>query len=272
MAQASSVQREPSMEEILSSIRRIIEDSDSGSKNEQSLDGTDEVQAKKADAQTGSAQKTASGQKSAADKAAGASVAPAPKSLADIQKEIAGEKVGAPVVEANSGMKSSSETADDLEKNSEPPPHSEKNAEVQKSAVDVHLTSGNADEQSAGGDAAKPLGAEATERQASAKEVNEVKALPRDSLPVKTVGETEVRPDSRKSSGGPIISPDAGRRVAASFEQLSEVFMENRAKAFDSMAEEMLRPMLQEWLDENLPTLVERLVREEIERVARGGN
>ncbi|TGV63965.1 DUF2497 domain-containing protein, partial [Mesorhizobium sp. M00.F.Ca.ET.149.01.1.1] len=36
------------------------------------------------------------------------------------------------------------------------------------------------------------------------------------------------------------------------------------------MAEEMLRPMLQDWLDNNLPTLVERLVREEIERVARG--
>ncbi|MBZ9917266.1 DUF2497 domain-containing protein, partial [Mesorhizobium sp. BR1-1-7] len=29
-------------------------------------------------------------------------------------------------------------------------------------------------------------------------------------------------------------------------------------------------PMLQDWLDNNLPTLVERLVREEIERVARG--
>jgi cell pole-organizing protein PopZ len=36
------------------------------------------------------------------------------------------------------------------------------------------------------------------------------------------------------------------------------------------MAEQMLRPMLQEWLDNNLPVLVERLVREEIERVARG--
>ena len=32
MAQASSAQREPSMEEILASIRRIIEDSDGGRK------------------------------------------------------------------------------------------------------------------------------------------------------------------------------------------------------------------------------------------------
>jgi cell pole-organizing protein PopZ len=33
---------------------------------------------------------------------------------------------------------------------------------------------------------------------------------------------------------------------------------------------EMLRPMLKVWLDENLPPLVERLVRAEIERIARG--
>jgi cell pole-organizing protein PopZ len=34
---------------------------------------------------------------------------------------------------------------------------------------------------------------------------------------------------------------------------------------------EMLRPMLKNWLDDNLPNLVERLVRGEIQRVARGG-
>ncbi len=32
----------------------------------------------------------------------------------------------------------------------------------------------------------------------------------------------------------------------------------------------MLRPMLKSWLDDNLPGLVERLVRAEIERVSRG--
>ncbi len=41
-------------------------------------------------------------------------------------------------------------------------------------------------------------------------------------------------------------------------------------RSLDEIAEDMLRPMLREWLDDNLPTLVERLVREEIERVARG--
>jgi cell pole-organizing protein PopZ len=33
----------------------------------------------------------------------------------------------------------------------------------------------------------------------------------------------------------------------------------------------MLKPMLKTWLEENLPSLVERLVRAEIERVSRGG-
>jgi uncharacterized protein len=36
------------------------------------------------------------------------------------------------------------------------------------------------------------------------------------------------------------------------------------------MVRDMLRPMVKTWLDDNLPTLVERLVREEIQRVARG--
>ena len=36
------------------------------------------------------------------------------------------------------------------------------------------------------------------------------------------------------------------------------------------LVREMLRPMLKVWLDDNLPSLVERLVRAEIERVSRG--
>lgn len=68
-----------------------------------------------------------------------------------------------------------------------------------------------------------------------------------------------------------IISEAAGRQVAAAFGELSDALMASRRRSFDEIAEEMIRPMLQEWLDNNLPTLVERLVREEIERVARGG-
>ena len=69
-----------------------------------------------------------------------------------------------------------------------------------------------------------------------------------------------------------IISEQASRQVAAAFGELSEAFSARSKKTFDEMAEEMMRPMLQDWLDNNLPTLVERLVREEIERVARGAS
>jgi uncharacterized protein len=76
---------------------------------------------------------------------------------------------------------------------------------------------------------------------------------------------------TQRPDPGSIISEQAGRQVAAAFEELSEAFAASRRKSFDELAAEMLRPMLQDWLDNNLPTLVERMVREEIERVARGG-
>lgn len=69
--------------------------------------------------------------------------------------------------------------------------------------------------------------------------------------------------------GRQLLSATTGAKVAAAFEDLTEAFQAPR-RSFDEIAEEMLRPMLQEWLDDNLPTLVEKLVREEIERVARG--
>ena len=84
----------------------------------------------------------------------------------------------------------------------------------------------------------------------------------------------EREPVRREADGGSraaIISESAGRQVAAAFEELNEAFMASRKRSYDEIAEELLRPMLQEWLDNNLPLLVERLVREEIERVARGG-
>lgn len=67
-----------------------------------------------------------------------------------------------------------------------------------------------------------------------------------------------------------LISVDAGQQVARSFQDLAVAVDQAERRSYDEIAAELLRPMLQEWLDENLPTLVERLVREEIERVARG--
>lgn len=79
-------------------------------------------------------------------------------------------------------------------------------------------------------------------------------------------------PEQPSAARSPLVSENTGRQVAASFGELTDAFAASRRKSFDEIAEDMLRPMLQEWLDDNLPTLVERLVREEIERVARGGS
>ncbi len=67
-----------------------------------------------------------------------------------------------------------------------------------------------------------------------------------------------------------LLSEAAGAQVARSFGELAAAIDGSERRSLDEIAEEMLRPMLQDWLDDNLPTLVERLVREEIERVARG--
>ena len=46
--------------------------------------------------------------------------------------------------------------------------------------------------------------------------------------------------------------------------------MNANARTLEDLVQDMLRPMLKAWLDDNLPSMVERLVRAEIERVARG--
>lgn len=68
-----------------------------------------------------------------------------------------------------------------------------------------------------------------------------------------------------------IISDQTSSAVASAFGQLAHTVLSNNARTLEDLVKDMLRPMLKTWLDDNLPTMVERLVRAEIERVARGG-
>lgn len=68
----------------------------------------------------------------------------------------------------------------------------------------------------------------------------------------------------------PLLSPEANEAAMASFGALSASLAARSAEVADGLVREMLRPMLKQWLDENLPAIVERLVRAEIQRVARG--
>ncbi len=66
-----------------------------------------------------------------------------------------------------------------------------------------------------------------------------------------------------------LLDQETDSAVAASFQQLTESLMGQDARTLEEIVSEMMRPMLQGWLNDNLPSLVERLVREEIERVSR---
>ncbi len=59
--------------------------------------------------------------------------------------------------------------------------------------------------------------------------------------------------------------------VDHAFSSLANTVLGNNARTLEDLVKEMLRPMLKGWLDDNLPGLVERIVRAEIERVSRGG-
>ncbi len=76
--------------------------------------------------------------------------------------------------------------------------------------------------------------------------------------------------DAASRDEEPLLSSEANEAVTASFGVLSANLAVRSAELADGLAREMLRPMLKQWLDENLPALVERLVRAEIQRVARG--
>ncbi len=67
-----------------------------------------------------------------------------------------------------------------------------------------------------------------------------------------------------------MLSGEAAAAVMRAFNSLSRTVLSDNARTLEDLVREMLRPLLKAWFDDNLPPLVERLVRAEIERVARG--
>jgi cell pole-organizing protein PopZ len=67
-----------------------------------------------------------------------------------------------------------------------------------------------------------------------------------------------------------LISNETIAAVDSAFNTLANTIIGQKARTLEDLVKEMLRPMLKSWLDDNLPSLVERIVRVEIERVSRG--
>ncbi len=81
-----------------------------------------------------------------------------------------------------------------------------------------------------------------------------------------------AHPPEQRGAGerGTLLSSATSAAVDSAFNALAHTVLVQNARTLEDLVREMLRPMLKTWLDDNLPGLVERLVRAEIERVARG--
>jgi len=269
MATASSAQREPSMEEILASIRRIIEDSDTGRKQ---LDAVElrqdlepsvvaapvvEVDAFRSELHADTEPRKpvtladVQAQLAAADPVVARAevqpepAKPTPTTLAEVGARTVVES-SAPVAVGKPAAASTPQTAETI---------------VADWRREIAAAGG-------GTVTAKPT-VRASEPVAKA-EIPKEEARPAVDVAATPPSTSRAAAPETQAARPAIVSEHTGRQVAAAFGELSDAFASRGKKSFDEMAEEMLRPMLQDWLDNNLPTLVERLVREEIERVARG--
>lgn len=295
MATASSAQREPSMEEILASIRRIIEDSDTGRKQPDEADelrqdlelSSSEAPAADVDAfraelhaapevrkQVALAEVQAPSPEPArmeSQTRADPALAKPSMTLAEVSARIAAEPV--PAVRADAAM---------VPQAGAPQP-----GVPRAGATSDAIVADWRREIAAVGEQAKAIPDRSVRRPVAQPEAPRLEAPQLEAPTSEPVVEAAFeRPSSNDAPAGTvqaraavteapaaraaILSEHTGRQVAAAFGELSDAFASRSKKTFDEMAEEMLRPMLQDWLDNNLPTLVEKLVREEIERVARG--
>jgi len=79
----------------------------------------------------------------------------------------------------------------------------------------------------------------------------------------------QAAPRPQATPERPLLSTDSNASVAHSFNTLTHTILAQNARTLEDLVGEMLRPMLREWLDSHLPGIVERQVRQEIERISR---
>ena len=67
-----------------------------------------------------------------------------------------------------------------------------------------------------------------------------------------------------------IVTAPASAVAPASANDVAEALLNKQSGALTGQMEEFMRPLIRQWLNDNLPGVVERLVRSEIERVSQG--
>jgi cell pole-organizing protein PopZ len=98
--------------------------------------------------------------------------------------------------------------------------------------------------------------------------------------PVNTPPQPPAQPQASQSG---LVSGQTANAATAAFDRLAQAALQQQApppaprapsptvggRALEDMVSEMLRPMLQNWLDTNLPGIVERLVQQEIQKMSK---
>lgn len=98
---------------------------------------------------------------------------------------------------------------------------------------------------------------------------------------VETHGDLDVLPATATMAEPPaapepspvaaLVGERAATAAASSFGQLSAaIAMPRGDRTLEDVVRELLRPLLQQWLDDNLPAIVQQAVETEVERIARG--
>jgi uncharacterized protein len=227
--------QEPSMEEILASIRRIIADDDSN----------------KPAAKAG--EPAAAGNRSAPPAAGDAPPAPANKQ-GDIDAMLAELDV----------------------EPSAPPSHESPNEAGEPPSDVLDLTEAMAAPSPESPPPPKPSAAPAFRTIDSSSDVVFSEPAPERPRAAEDISPTAERPQrpfaqpSRPMPERPLISQTTVAAIDSAFNSLAHTVIGQNARTLEDLVKEMLRPLLKSWLDDNLPGVVDRIVRAEIERVSRG--
>ncbi len=74
----------------------------------------------------------------------------------------------------------------------------------------------------------------------------------------------------RSPAGGGLVSGRASAAAASHFGNLAQsIALPAAGRTLEDLVGELLKPLLKDWLDEHLPSMVEQAVRDEVERISR---
>jgi len=223
--EAGDGQAEPSMEEILSSIRRIIsEDEEPG-------------EAKAADAPDADADAMEAETVEAAEEIAAEGETEAGEDVLELTRMVSDDGSVTDLAEEN---EPEAEMATEAGESDTSPEEEAPETAADENALELHENAPSDD----GAEAPEPV-------EAGALEPTGEQLLADQTVTAATESFTELAKAVVKEDG-------PGMRLGA-----------NGDKSLEDIVKELLRPMLKEWLDQNLPSITEKLVRKEIERAAR---